>query len=161
MDTQPIFIAPGDGRTIRNPAGGMLTFMAGSEETGGAVTMWESTAAPGEGPPLHLHVSEDEILYMVDGDFRVRLEDDLHEAPAGSFVFVPKGVPHTWQNAGDTPARLAFVFIPGAPGMERFFERAAELPDESRLAEAFGSFAADAGMEVLGPPLAVTHPAGR
>jgi len=57
VDTQPIFIAPGDGRTIRNPAGGMLTFMAGSEETGGAVTMWESTAAPGEGPPLHLHVT--------------------------------------------------------------------------------------------------------
>ena len=158
MASEPIFVAPGGGQTVRNQAGGVLMFMARSAETGGAVTMWESTAAPGEGPPLHLHVGEDEILYMVDGRFRVRLDTETHDAPAGSFVFIPKGVPHTWQNAGDATARLLFIFIPAAPGMEQFFEKAAELPDETRLAEAFGNFAADAGMEVLGPPLAESHP---
>ena len=38
--------------------------------------------------------------------------------------------------------------------MEEFFERAAELPAQTRLADGFGRFAADAGIEVLGPPLA-------
>ena len=53
------------------------------------------------------------------GRLRVRLEETIHEAPAGSFVFIPKGVPHTWQNAGDDPARILVVFTPAAAGMER------------------------------------------
>jgi hypothetical protein len=42
--------------------------------------------------------------------------------------------------------------------MERFFERAAELPAETRRDDAFSRFAAAAGMEVHGPPLAAAHP---
>jgi hypothetical protein len=38
--------------------------------------------------------------------------------------------------------------------MERFFERSAELPEDTRMADAFKTLARDAGMEVLGPPLA-------
>jgi hypothetical protein len=38
--------------------------------------------------------------------------------------------------------------------MERFFERSAEIPADTRMAEAFGTLASDAGMEVVGPPLA-------
>jgi hypothetical protein len=85
------------------------------------------------------------------------LEEAVHEAPAGSFVFLPRDVPHTWQNGGETRARILVVFTPAAPGMERSFERAAELPDDTRAADAFGTFAGDAGMEVLGPPLAQSH----
>jgi quercetin dioxygenase-like cupin family protein len=149
-----IVMAPGDGQTVKNPVGGPLTFKARGEQTGGALTAFESTAAPDEGPPLHLHVSEDEFLYVLEGRLRVRLEETVHEAPAGSFVFIPRGVPHTWHNAGNDPARLLAVFTPAAPGMERFFERSAELADETRAAAAFKKFASDAGMEVLGPPLA-------
>jgi uncharacterized cupin superfamily protein len=97
-------------------------------------------------------------MYVLDGRLRFRLGDDMSEAPAGSFVFIPKGLAHTWQNVGESPARILFGFTPAARGMERFFERAAELPDDTRLVEAFGNFAGDAGMEVLGPPLAQSHP---
>jgi len=38
--------------------------------------------------------------------------------------------------------------------MERFFERSAEPPEDRRMADAFKTLASDAGMEVLGPPLA-------
>jgi len=38
--------------------------------------------------------------------------------------------------------------------MERFFERSAELPEDTRMADAFKTLASDAGMEVLGPLLA-------
>jgi quercetin dioxygenase-like cupin family protein len=146
--------APGDGQTVNNPAGGPLTFTARGKQTGGALTVFESTAAPGEGPPLHRHASEDEVLYVLEGRLRVKLEATIHEAPAGSFVFIPKGAPHTWQNSGDGPASFLVLFTPAAVGMEQFFERAAGLGDDTRAAEAFKKFASDAGMEVLGPPLA-------
>ena len=149
-----IVMGPGEGQTVDNPAGGGLTYKARSEQTQGALTAWESTAAPGEGPPLHLHVNEDEFMYVLEGRLRFRLDEADHTAPAGSFVFIPRGVPHTWHNAGDSHARILFVFTPASPGMERFFERSAELPEDTRMADAFKTLASDAGMEVLGPPLA-------
>jgi quercetin dioxygenase-like cupin family protein len=149
-----IVMGPGDGQTVANPAGGGLTYKARSGQTGGALTAWESTAAPGEGPPLHVHVNEDEFMYVLEGRLRFRLNENDHTAPAGSFVFIPRGVPHTWQNAGDGHARILFVFTPASPGMERFFERSAELPEDTRMADAFQTLAGEAGMTVLGPPLA-------
>ena len=149
-----IVMGPGEGQTVDNPAGGGLTYKARSGHTGGALTAWESTAAPGEGPPLHLHVSEDEFMYVLEGRLRFRLDETDHTAPAGSFVFIPRGVPHAWQNAGDNHARILFMFTPASSGMERFFERYAELPEDTRMAEAFKTLASDAGMKVLGPPLA-------
>src|SRR5919201_965948 len=114
----------------------------------------EGAAAPGEGPPLHSHANEDEFMYVLEGQLRFRLDETDHAGPTGSFVFIPRGVPHTWQNAGDGHARVLFVFTPASPGMERFFERSAELPEDTRMADAFKTLASDAGMEVLGPPLA-------
>jgi quercetin dioxygenase-like cupin family protein len=147
-------MSPGDGQTVANPAGGGLTYKARSERTGGALTAWESTAAPGEGPPLHLHVNENEFMYVLEGQLRFRLDGTDHSGPAGTFVFIPRGVAHTWHNAGKGPARILFVFTPASPGMERFFERSAELPEDTRMADAFKTLASNAGMEVLGPPLA-------
>jgi quercetin dioxygenase-like cupin family protein len=158
-DGRAFVTAPGDGQTLRNPVGGPLTFAARGEQTGGALTVFETTPAPGEGPPLHLHPREDEVLYVLEGRFRVKLESTIHEAPPGSFVFIPRGVPHTWQNASDDPACLLILFTPAATGMEWFFERSAELSDDARVADAFKKFAGDAGMEVLGPPLAESDPA--
>ncbi len=151
---RPIVIGAGEGQTVANPAGGGLTYKARSGQTGGALTVWESTAAPWEGPPLHLHVNEDEFMYVLEGWLRFRLDETDHTAPAGSFVFIPRGVPHRWQNAGDGHARILFVFTPGSPGMERFFERSAELPEDTRTADAFKTLASGAGIKVLGPPLA-------
>jgi quercetin dioxygenase-like cupin family protein len=157
-DQRAFVSVPGDAQTLKNPVGGPMTFKARGEQTMGALTAFESTPAPGEGPPLHLHVSEDEVIYVLEGRLRVRLDGTMHEAPAGSFVFIPRRVPHTWQNAGDDPARILVLFTPAAAGMEQFFERSAELPDDARVADAFQKFAADGGMEVLGPPLAESEP---
>jgi len=49
-------------------------YWAHSEETTGGVTVLESLVAPGEGPPLHVHVNEDEFIYVLEGRLRVRLE---------------------------------------------------------------------------------------
>lgn len=48
---------------------------------------------------------------------------------------------------GDSHARILFVFTPGSPGMERFFERSAELPKEIRMADAFKTLSSEVGMK--------------
>jgi quercetin dioxygenase-like cupin family protein len=158
LASRAILRRPGEADMVDNPLGGSVAYWARSEETAGAVTVLESVVAPGEGPPLHVHVNEDEFIYVLEGRLRVRLEEAVREAPAGSFVFIPKGVPHTWKNAGDGAARFLFGFTPAASGMERFFERGAEFEADTWIAEGFGRFADDAGMELLGPPLAQSDP---
>jgi mannose-6-phosphate isomerase-like protein (cupin superfamily) len=74
-------MGPGAGQNVANPAGGGLTYKARSVQTGGALTAWESTAAPGEGPPLHLHLNGDEFMYVLEGRLRFRLDETDHAAP--------------------------------------------------------------------------------
>jgi quercetin dioxygenase-like cupin family protein len=140
---------------MRNPVGGSLTFKTRSAETGGALTALESVAAPGEGPPLHAHAGNDETMYVVDGSFRFIVDGEFRDGPAGTCVFIPRRVPHTWQNVGDEPGRLFVAFTPGAPGMETFFERFAAHAAPGP--EAFRELAGDAGMTVVGPPLSASH----
>jgi quercetin dioxygenase-like cupin family protein len=147
--TQPFAVGPGEGATIEGPAGGPLTFKARGERTGGSLTAFENVIAPGEGPPLHTHAGEDEAWYMLAGTLRFRLGDDEAEAPAGTFVFVPRGTPHCFTNAGDEPARILVLFTPS--GMERFFDRFADL--EAFDPAAFAEIGAGVGMAVVGPPL--------
>src|SRR5436305_11100244 len=95
---RPVVTASGEGLSVENPAGGVMTFKARAEETGGALTAIETSVAPGEGPPLHIHHDQDEVIYTLGGMFRIKLGDTLIDTPAGSFVFIPRGTAHTWQN---------------------------------------------------------------
>jgi quercetin dioxygenase-like cupin family protein len=149
-------VGPGEGETIRGPVGGPLTFKARGEQTGGNLTVFENAVVPGEGPPLHVHASEDEAWYVLEGDLRFRLGADLHSAPAGSFVFVPRGTPHCFQNVAARTARVLVMFTPS--GMESFFDSFAALPDDAVGPHAFGSIGREVGMDVIGPPLALSDP---
>jgi quercetin dioxygenase-like cupin family protein len=157
--TRAISRTAGEGVRLRNPTGGALTLLLRGQDTGGALTVFESTSAPGEGPPLHTHAREDELIYVLEGALRCRFEDELHDVPAGGCAYIPCGLVHTWQNAGDVPARILVLFTPAAAGMEAFFERFSRLPDDVPAPEGFRALAADAGMDVVGPPLAQSHPA--
>lgn len=152
----PIVVGPGEGHSIQGPVGGLLTFKARSEQSGGTLTAFENTIAPGEGPPLHTHDVENESWYVLEGRLRFKLGEDLRDAPAGSFVFVPHGVPHCFQNVGDTPAKILVLFTPG--GMEAFFDRFATLTKDEINPEAFAEIGSSVGMTVCGPPLAVSDP---
>jgi quercetin dioxygenase-like cupin family protein len=151
-----VSVAPGEGATIAGPVGGPLTFRVRGEQTGGRLTALENVIPPGEGPPLHRHANEDETWQVLEGELRFRLADDIRHAPAGTFVFVPRGVPHCFQNVGDDAARILVIFTPA--GMERFFDRFAALPDDADPGEAFKSIGREVGMDVVGPPLARSHP---
>lgn len=149
-DRRPFALRPGEGATIEGPAGGPLTFKVRGEQSDGALLAIENVIAPGDGPPLHRHAREDEAWYVIEGDLRFQLDEEIAEAPAGSFVFVPRGTPHCFQNVGAAPARILVLFTPS--GMEAFFDRFSALPELD--ANAFARIGGDVGMEVLGPPLA-------
>ncbi len=151
-EVRPFIVGPGDGAAIRGPVGGALTFKARGAETGGALTLFENVIPPGEGPPLHTHAHEDEAWYVLEGRLRFRLGEATSEARPGAFVFVPRGTAHAFRNDDDAPARILVLFTPA--GMERFFERHAALAGGPVDPAVFGEIAGEAGMEVLGPPLA-------
>jgi quercetin dioxygenase-like cupin family protein len=149
-----LVLAPGEGLTVENPVGGILTFKITSDDSGGAVTAIETVAAPHEGPPLHVH-NEDELIYTLEGTFRLKLGDTLRELPPNSFVFIPRGTPHTWQNVGSEPARFFAAVMPATAAFEHFFTRYGQLPAEQRTVEAFTRLAVETeAFQVVGPPLA-------
>jgi quercetin dioxygenase-like cupin family protein len=159
QEMQAFALAPGEGISVENPVGGVTTFKATGDESGGGLTAIEGVASPGEGPPLHVHREQDEFIYTLEGTFRMRLADDLIEALPGSFVFIPRNTPHTWQNVGDGQARLLATLFPASVEFEQFFLRYAELPSEERGVEAFSRVAVETrAMEVVGPPLAQSDP---
>lgn len=156
---RPVALRPGEGPSVDNPVGGVLTFKVTSDQSGGELTAAETVAAPAEGPPLHMHSNEVEFIYILEGTFRIRLGDELLDAAPGSFVFIPRGTPHTWRNIGAAAGRFFFGVIPAATAFEEFFKRYARLPRDQRGTEAFARLAGETkALEVLGPPLAPAEP---
>ena len=149
-------VRSGEGRSISGPAGGPTTITADTGRTGGAFTLLENVIGPNQGPPKHIHRREDEMRYVPDGNFRFIADDRIFDAPEGAFVFVPRGTAHCFQNLEARPSRILAMFTPS--GMERFFEEHALLPPGAVDPERYREIAERNWMEVVGPPLAESHP---
>jgi mannose-6-phosphate isomerase-like protein (cupin superfamily) len=121
-----------------------------AEATGGAMSLCEERTPPGAGPPLHIHPDSDEFFRVLDGRYRFRVGDATVEAGPGDALFVPRGTPHAFVNAGDAPGLLLFGFTPG--GGERFFPAiaASGLTPPGDL-PAIAALAAQCGLTILGP----------
>lgn len=132
--------------------------LAGGDKTGGAVTFGDARLPERtSGPALHVHSREDEAAYVIEGVMTFRVGDETFEAGAGTLVWLPRGVPHTFANLSDQPARAFGTITPaGLEGM--FAEQAAYVatltgpPDPARLDQ----IGARWGVTRLGPPLRVT-----
>jgi len=149
-------IRPGDGPAIPGPVGGSARILAGTASTAGSFAAIENVIPVRQGPPLHVHAREDEMWFVLEGRLRFRAGEDLLDAPTGSFVFVPRGTAHCFQNVGDIDARILVMFAPS--GMERFFEEHATLPTGPPDPEAYRAIAERNWMSVAGPPLAQSDP---
>ena len=136
-----------------------MTVLASAATTDGAMGLIDAVLPPGFSPPLHVHSREDESMYVIEGSVRFQVGGQDLEAGVGSFVFLPRGVPHSFVVEGDQPARILEFACPG--GFERFHVdagRPAEgpglpppsVPDISLLDEISGRY----GVAQIGPPLA-------
>jgi quercetin dioxygenase-like cupin family protein len=133
-----------------------------SQQVAGQMSVVEFAGPPGDMPPLHLHHTDDEAWYVLEGEmsFFVRGNEPTR-IETGGIVFGPKGVPHTYRVEGEQDARWLAVCTPG--DFERFVlaasrpaERPAlpphgDPPNEQEVA-AITALAAEHGIELLGPP---------
>jgi quercetin dioxygenase-like cupin family protein len=94
-----------------------------SEESDGQVSVIDNTVPAGaRGPHLHTH-DFDEAFYVIQGELIFQVRDELITVREGQLAFAPRGVPHTFTNRSDAPARYVLVCTPA--GFERYFARIA------------------------------------
>lgn len=159
MDTvSPFAVAAGDGSAVRAPTGDRMTIKAGAGSTGSAFTVLEIEPASMHGPALHVHHREDELWYVLEGDFRFLVGEQLYRLSSGGMAFGPREVAHCFQNIGDRAGRLLIVFSPA--GLERFFEEFAAGYPTARAAEGeyLNQVGHAHGLDFIGPPLTASHP---
>jgi mannose-6-phosphate isomerase-like protein (cupin superfamily) len=88
-------------------------FKADGTETAGRYSVSEWSLEPHtKGPGAHAH-AEDDVFYMIEGTMSVLVKDRWVEAPKESFVLVPAGVKHDFENRGSRRARLLNLSCPG------------------------------------------------
>jgi len=88
----------------------------GSIDTSFVVAEWQDAGGPAGPPrpiaPRHVHHGDDEAWYVVEGTLVVQVGDVEVQAGAGASVFVPRGTPHTYWNAG--PGKLRYLLVMSA-----------------------------------------------
>ena len=119
MNRDPKIVSAESGKVL-NVLGERIVVKVTSDDTGGSYAVMEETTAPGGGPPLHVHQGEDEMFYVIEGEFEITVNGKSHSASAGGVAFLPKDVPHRFQNVGSESGRLLITVVPG--GFEKFFE---------------------------------------
>jgi mannose-6-phosphate isomerase-like protein (cupin superfamily) len=155
-----IIQGPGQGRALWH-LGALLQFKALTEETSGKFWAVEGLADRYMAVPLHAHTREDEVWFVLEGEIAFTLGEQTRQIGPGSFAYIPRGIPHTFQVVS-TSARW-FGFGIGGTLDQWFFETGVPAgaltlptapptpPDEAAIAAIVASLQAY-GTETLGPP---------
>jgi len=142
-------VAPGEGRLI-DLGDFEMRVKADSAGTAGVVSVLEATEPPGFGPPIHVHDDAAEAFYVLEGEYVMHLDGDDYRCPAGSFIFIPTGVPHGFL-VGDLPSRKLNFYFPAA--MTGYFDELAAALIRSDVTDGeLAELAAAHHMHIVGPP---------
>jgi mannose-6-phosphate isomerase-like protein (cupin superfamily) len=105
--------------------GSTYRYLVSGADTGGRYSLAEETFW-GDAPPLHVHEREEESFYVLEGAGVVQVGDERRAVAPGSFVVVPRGVPHTLYRHGEEPLKMLTLLSPA--GFEQFFLEVARTP---------------------------------
>jgi mannose-6-phosphate isomerase-like protein (cupin superfamily) len=107
-----IFLPPGGGRSY--PMGRIsAVFKADGDETRNGYSVSEWWLEPHtQGPGAHSH-AKDDLFYVLEGTMSILIGERWFEAPKGSFVLVPGGVTHDFENRDASRAGVLNFSIPG------------------------------------------------
>ncbi len=106
----------------------LAVIKATAADTGGQMTLVEVTGPPNWAGPLHVHHSEDEGFWILDGSAVIEIGDETIEGRAGDYVLGPKHIPHRY-TTGPDGCRMLFILLPG--GFEDVL-RATSVPAAAR-----------------------------
>ena len=120
-----LVLPPGGGRAY--PMGRIsAVFKADGAETANRYSIsewWLEPKTTGPGPHSH---EEDDVFYVLEGTMSFLVGERWVEASAGSFVLVPGGMTHDFQNRGEQRAGALNISAPGGfepemPGISEWF----------------------------------------
>lgn len=128
-----------------------LDIKISGRDTNQELAVFEQTGqTPDGGPPLHIHIDQDEWFFVTEGEYLFQCGDERFHLKAGDTIFLPRNVPHAFvQLTGK--ARTIVSYMP-AGQMEAFFaatNRWPSPPSKEEVARVFASH----GMKVVGEPL--------
>lgn len=129
-------VRPGEGKRVR-AFGNEIEFMLSGGETADSLTVGMASVPVGNGPPPHVHYSEDELFLILEGEYQICLNGDWTTVGPGAVVYLPRGTVHTFKVVGDKPGRHWTLQTPS--GFERYFAQVADIfdapgkPDLARL----------------------------
>lgn len=111
-----VILGPGEGRSY--PMGRMrAVFKADLEETETKYSVSEWWVDPNtHGPGVHSH-PEDHVFIVIEGVLSVFVNGAWSHAERGSYIRIPGGAPHDFENRGESPAGFISINVPG--GFER------------------------------------------
>ena len=146
--TSAFLVPPGDGREVSALGSTYVTKTDGSHVSGAYSLTEESFWA--DTTPLHLHVGAEEAFYVLAGEVEAWIDGTATTATPGTFLVVPRGVPHGLRRLSADPVRMLTLISP--PGFEKVFEAGVERGEDALLADPdeLVGLAARHGTQVLG-----------
>lgn len=131
-----------------------LDIKISGKDSNNELAVFEQTGkTPNGGPPLHIHMEQDEWFFVTEGEYLFQCGDEKYHMQAGDTIFLPRNVPHAFVQLTDQ-AKTIVSYLP-AGKMEDFFKAADKWttpPTREEVAKVF----ADHGMKVVGEPLKVS-----
>jgi mannose-6-phosphate isomerase-like protein (cupin superfamily) len=124
-----------------------------TQDSRGALYLFQHANMPRGGPPRHIHFHQDEWFFVIQGEFVVEVGDEKYSLHAGDSLFAPRMIPHVWANIGKQPGNLLTAVTP-AGTFETFLRdttRLPTLPSPEEVARAFEAH----DMKIVGPPLPI------
>ena len=126
--------------------------VSGTDTNGNLAVFEQTSVSQGKGTPLHIHHRQDEMFYVLEGEYFFKVGDDKFHLSAGDSIFLPMKVPHAWTQISGK-GKMTVIFQP-AGKMENFFVTLAGLDHEPSRDELVKLFA-DHEMQIAGPPLKI------
>lgn len=148
--SMPFVVPPGEGRLLDLGNFEALVIADGAQTEQAFSLIQTRREPPGFGPPLHRHRDAAEAFYVLEGTYLMFSGDGQTLCPPGAFVYVPRGVPHTFKVMSQEAGRKLNLFSPAA--MVGFFEALADAEAKGEATpELLDRIAEEHDMEVLGP----------
>lgn len=122
------------------------------KDTDNNLAVFEYTGYERTSPPLHIHLHQDEIFYVLEGKYRFVVGSETILAEPGDTIFLPRNVAHTWLQLTDK-GKLIYMVQP-AGSIEKFFRTMNNLTHIPTPEEVDKIHVAH-GMKVVGPPLSL------
>jgi mannose-6-phosphate isomerase-like protein (cupin superfamily) len=140
----PMALKAGDGEQYAF-FGTTTTIKITAEQTGGEMSLLEVAVPPNSSAPLHVHYSEDETFWILEGRATFEVGEERIEAGPGDCLFGPRDIPHRFET-GEEGVRMLFLLTPG--GFDEFVREASDPANEDRIPEIVKKY----GNELLEPP---------